>query len=270
MDLRGIRMSAPWRERAKHAIPQIVHLARFGRLMANQVRYPIVGTCLDWGGMIIGGPFRGMRYPRSGIGNYFEVIGTYEQCLIPLVEQIIQRQFRVIIDVGACYGYYALGFAKRCPAARVIAYELDATRQDLIRKYARWNKLEARVDVRGECTTADLDADLSDGHGALVFMDVEGAEDALLHPDKAPGLRRAEIVVELHEMFVPGVTGRLSDRFAETHRSTLIRQTPSELTKALDAPDTVNRLLRSYWNRMTTEDRATEMAWLHFVPRAPA
>ena len=48
MDPRGIRMSAPWRERAKHAIPQIVHLARFGRLMANQVRYPIVGTYLDW------------------------------------------------------------------------------------------------------------------------------------------------------------------------------------------------------------------------------
>jgi hypothetical protein len=270
MDPRGIRMSAPWRERAKHAIPQIVHLARFGRLMANQVRYPIVGTCLDWGGTIIGGPFRGIRYPRSGIGNYFEVIGTYEQCLIPLVEQIIRRQPKVIIDVGACYGYYALGFAKRCPATRVVAYELDATRQDLIRKYARWNNLERRVELRGECTTADLDADLPDGRGALVFMDVEGAEDALLRPDEAPGLRRAEIVVELHEMFVPGVTERLSDRFAETHRGTLIRQTPSELTEELDAPATVNRLLRSYWSRMTTEDRASEMAWLHLVPRAPA
>ncbi|MBV8614607.1 MAG: hypothetical protein JOY66_12695, partial [Acetobacteraceae bacterium] len=172
-------MSAPWRERAKHAIPQVVHLARFGRLMANQVRYPIVGTCLDWGGTIIGGPFRGMCYPKSGIGNYFEVVGTYEQCLIPLVEQIIQRQPTVIINIGACCGYYALGFAKCCPATRVVAYELDPTRQGLIRKYARRNNLEARVEVKGECTTADLDANLPNGRGALVFMNVEGAEDAL-------------------------------------------------------------------------------------------
>jgi predicted O-methyltransferase YrrM len=174
-----------------------------------------------------------------------------------LIEDIVERRPRTIIDVGACYGYYALGFAKRCPATNVIAYELDPTHRNIIRKYSRLNRIASQVEVRGECTVASLAADLSQRPGSLVFMDVEGAEDALLCPDQAPGLRHAEIVVELHEMFVPGITTRLLNQFAETHRGRLIRQTRSEITGALDTASTVGKLIYSYWPRMTTKTAPT-------------
>lgn len=263
-------MSAPWRERAKGAVPQVIHVARLGRMMANQIRYPVAATCLDWQGKVIGGPFRGMRYPRSGIGSFFEILGTYEQCLIPLIEEIIERQPKTIIDVGAGYGYYALGFARRCPTSKVIAYEMDATRAGLIRKYSRLNRLDSQVEVRGECTLDSLAADLSDHPGPLVFMDVEGAEDFLLRPDQVPPMRHTEIVVELHEMYAPGVTARLRERFADTHRDTMIRQTPIQLMETLDAADSLKKLIKTYWSRMTREARAFEMAWLHLAPRTLA
>src|SRR5689334_18924435 len=141
----GFGHQPEWKETLKRALPPLVHVARFGRLMANQVRYPVAATVLDWNGRIIDGPFRGMRYARSGKGNFAETLGTYEQCLAPVIEHVIQKQPSVIVDIGAAYGYYALGFAYRCPASHIIAYEMDPTRADLIRKYRRVNRLKSRL-----------------------------------------------------------------------------------------------------------------------------
>ncbi len=47
-------------------------------------------------------------------------------------------------------------------------------------------------------------------------MDVEGAEDFLLQPYIA-GIDRAEMLVELHEGAVPGITERLESRFDKSH-----------------------------------------------------
>ena len=52
----------------------------------------------------------------------------------------------------------------------------------------------------------------------FIIMDVEGAEDNLLDPVRVPGLRRAEVIVELHEHVVLGITERLrAARFAKSH-----------------------------------------------------
>jgi hypothetical protein len=265
--LRGIlvmRSGQTWRESLKRSAPQLVHLARLGRLVANQIRYPVAATMLDWRGTILDGPFKGMRYARSGTGNFSEMLGTYERCLVPIVEQVIEHCPAVVIDVGAAYGYYALGFAWRCPQSRVIAYEMDQTRADLLRKYSRLNDLGTRVETRGECTVAKLNEDLRRAPGAFVLMDVEGAEDVLLRADLA-NIERSEMLVELHEMFVPGVTERLCERFAATHTWSLIPQTPIERR-----PRHLNWFIRSFWDRLSLEDRGEEMAWLHLVPRLVA
>ena len=253
----------------KRKFPQLVQAVWLGRLVKNQIKYPVVATVLDWPGKIAGGPFKGMRFPRSGgSSHYYEVLGVYEQCLAPLVEDIIRRQPKVIIDVGASWGYYALGFAYRCPTTKVIAYEMDASRADILRKFRWLNGLMERVEIQGECTVQRLREDLAQAPGALIFMDVEGAEDILLRPDHLAELRDAEIVVELHEMFAPGIGNRLKERFAATHILTIIPQTPSRQLERLDAP--ANRLLRFYWNSMTNEHRAEDMAWMHLVPNAAA
>jgi len=253
-----------WRETIKRVMPQLVHLVRFGRLMANQVRYPVAATMLDWHGTVLDGPFMGMRYVRSGMAKFAQMLGTYERSLIPVVERVIEQRPRVIIDVGAAYGYYALGFAWRCPGSHVIAYELDDTRLDLIRKYCRLNGVGDRVEMRSECTVASLGQDLRRSPGAFLFMDAEGAEDVLLQPEIG-NIEQSEMLIELHEMFAPGVTNRLRERFARTHMSSVIPQAAIQTR-----PDDANLFIRSFWQELNREDRGEPMTWLHLVPRVMA
>ncbi len=60
-------------------------------------------------------------------------------------------------------------------------------------------------------------------------MDVEGAELDLLDPERVPGLRDAEIVVELHDHLVPGIGETLGRRSAPTHEVQLVLGEQSRL-----------------------------------------
>jgi hypothetical protein len=253
-----------WGESIRRTLPHLVPLVRIGRLLLNQIRYPVAATILDWHGTVVNGPFAGMRSVHSGMAKFVQLLGDYERSLVPVVERVIAQRPRVIIDVGAAYGYYALGFARRCPDARVIAYELDSTRRDRMRKYRRLNAVKDRVELRSECTAASLGRDLRQSPGAFVLMDAEGAVDALLQP----GLRnidRSEMLIELHEMFVPGVTGRLRERFAATHTASIIPQAPIPAR-----PHDANWFIRAFWWALNREDRGEPMAWLHLVPGTTA
>jgi hypothetical protein len=258
-------MSAPWREAFKGRVPAIVHAARAARLVLHQFKYPVAATILDIRGRITGGPFRGLRYPRSGIGNFHDILGTYECWLVPAIEAAIARNPSIIVDVGAAYGYYALGFARRLPGSHVIAYEMDPTRADLIRKYKRINRIDS-LEIRGACTQESLGRDLALAPDALVFMDVEGAEDLLLRPDRIAGLRHAEIIVETHETFVPGIVELLRERFASTHDQYAITNTAPQAPAEIDCPGSF--FIRAQWRRMA-QNLAERMVWLHFVPIAP-
>lgn len=263
-------MSAPWRERLKRKAPWLVHFTRSGRFLLNQVRYPVLASVLDWRQTIIGGPFAGLRYTHSGVIAYFEILGTYEQSLIPVVESVIKRKPRLIVDVGAAFGYYALGFAYRCPESRVIAYEMDQTRQNIINKCRDKNGLP-NLQTYGECSIKDLNHDLDKTSGAFMLMDVEGAEQFLLDPIKVPGLYNTEIVVELHEMFVPGITQIIRARFEATHEMHLIRDMTAEKRPlAVALSPSLQRMLDRSWNRMTRETRGQRMSWLHMVPKPKA
>jgi hypothetical protein len=222
-EMRGRPGRRSFRETCKHVVPQMTHVVRLGRLLLNQVKFPIAGAVLDWEGKVQGGLFKGMRHARSGSAPYAVLLGTYELALAPIIEQVIARKPDLIVDVGASAGYYAMGFAWRCPTTKVVAYEADATRRALMAKYVRINGLTDRVDLRGLCTVEELKATLSEKTGAFLLMDVEGSEDALLTPE-IPNIDRTEILVELHEMFVPGITQRLQERFSKTHHTTIIKQ----------------------------------------------
>jgi len=50
------------------------------------------------------------------------------------------------------------GFAHRLPDTRVIAYESDVTRLNLIRKYRALNGVADRIAFRGECNCVDARA----------------------------------------------------------------------------------------------------------------
>lgn len=249
----------------KGRFPFLVPLVRASRLVVNQFRYPGLATALDLHGRVMAGPFQGLRLRCSGVSwDYFEALGVHEQCLYPVLEEVIARRPGRVINVGAAFGYYALGLARRLALSKVVAYELDGSRARFIRTWARRNALGGRVEVRGMCGTKELARDLSLAPGAFVLMDVEGAEDTLLDLALVPGLRGAEILVELHENFVPGVTARLRDRFCETHDIALIPHAPN---RKLERYGRADWLVRRHWDRVAAGEHDQEMAWLHLRPK---
>jgi hypothetical protein len=124
--------------------------------------------------------------------------------------------------------------------------------------------VEDHVETRSEWTVASLAQDLRRSPGAFLFMDAEGAEDALLQPDIG-NIEQSEMLIELHEMFAPGVTRRLRDRFARTHMSSVIPQAAIQAQ-----PNDANWFIRLFWRGLNREDRGEPMTWLHLVPRVMA
>ena len=73
------------------------------------------------------GPFAGMRYVSNSIGGAYlpKLLGIYERELTQVMEAACARQPRLIVDIGAAEGYYAVGLALRNPQATVIAFEAE-------------------------------------------------------------------------------------------------------------------------------------------------
>lgn len=172
------------------------------------------------GATVQAGPFRGMTFlDRVAEGAYIpKLLGSYEAELHPLIERLASAGYDAVINVGCAEGYYAIGFALRCPAAIVHAYDIDERAQALCRELARLNGVADRVAVAGECTPATVEAF---GRGKiLVLCDIEGAETALLDPDAAPALRRADVLAELHKVSGQWTSEVLYPRFAASHSLT--------------------------------------------------
>lgn len=103
-------------------------------------------------GTVLSGPFKGMKY-GSVISqcslHYPKLLGTYESELHPWIQQVSDCSYEVVVDVGAAEGYYAVGFARLMPAAKVIAYELDPGARKQLSKLASLNDLSRQVEIRG-------------------------------------------------------------------------------------------------------------------------
>jgi len=174
------------------------------------------------GAVVQSGPFKGMAYPvRASEGSRVaRLLGAYEASLHPVIEAIIARAPDLVIDIGSAEGYYAVGLARRLERTRILARDPDDRAQALCRSLAEANGRAERVEVGGLFGHSDFDI-CATGR-AVVICDIEGGEDALLNPVAAPGLLRADVLVECHPGLAPGVTERLMARFTATHRITLI------------------------------------------------
>ena len=172
------------------------------------------------GFVVRSGPFTGMRYRRSALLHWTtlgpRLAGTYEAELHPAIEAIVASAPPLVVNLGAGEGYYAVGIARRCPGTRVIAYEADPYAARAIPELAAANGTGERIDVRGLC---DLDefAELDPPEGTVLVCDCEGFEKELIDPERVPWLRRARLLVEVHESYVPGLTAELERRLASTH-----------------------------------------------------
>ena len=168
-----------------------------------------------WHGLTVsGGPFAGLIYPdQQPLTLAPKLLGIYERELHPAIEAAIRAQPDVIVNVGAADGYYAVGLARRLPAATVIAYEADAGQRELCRRVAAANGVA--IELRGTAGPGNVEG------ADLVVMDCEGCERALLKPPLP-----ATIIVELHDFVHPGVGGEIAARFAATHEVQIVPTGP--------------------------------------------
>lgn len=213
------------------------------------------------GTMVLSGPFKGMDYPvRASEGSRAaRLIGAYEASLSAVIEEIVADAYGLIIDVGSAEGYYAVGLARRMPAVQVWARDADPKAQVLCRSLADANGVGDRVKIGGIMQHADFD--ICTAQKTLVLCDIEGAEAALLDPSLAIGLRAADILVETHDTFQPGLSEAIAKRFHATHEVRVIgrRLDDSGLPEWMETLSDLDRLL-ALW-----EWRSGPTPWLWMV-----
>jgi hypothetical protein len=169
-----------------------------------------------FGDQVLSGPFRGLVLSpptkAEQIGPF--LLGVSESELHSAWDLVLRGRFDQIVDVGAIFGYYAIGLSRRCPASRVIAFDTDRWAQQLMREMARDNGV-SDVEIRGYCSPDWLAKNLAEG--ALVLSDCEGFEGELFCSVPIPNLPSATLIIETHEESMPGVLGRLRERLGPTH-----------------------------------------------------
>lgn len=221
-------------------------------------------------GRIQGGAFAGMRYITTSVcsANSPKWIGTYEMELRGIIERWRRLHFATIVDVGAAEGYYAIGCALAWPESQVIAFETEPAGRELISELIELNGLQSRVRIEGMCEPDDLARVLPPSGPTLVIMDVEGAENALLDPDRTAALKNCHILVEVHDFIDRQIADTLSRRFSHSHEIEEIWSRDRELKDYIWPHGLVYRcyLLRTL-HAFSNEWRPGRMRWFAMTPR---
>lgn len=187
-------------------------------------------------GRVVAGPFRGMRFPpprpATMLGDLMPVdggaaniagflLGSYESELHAAIETLLAAaQYDIVVDVGCSLGYYAVGISLRQPSAHVYARDTNVEVHSHVQELATLNGVGSRVSVGGVWRADDFRG--LRGRRSLVFCDIEGAELELLDPAAAPELRHCDILVEMHDVFNPGISRILQDRFRPSHHIEIV------------------------------------------------
>ena len=214
-------------------------------------------------GRVRAGPFQGMHYVSEAVGSAYlaKVFGNYEHELHATFRALVATPFDLVVDIGAAEGYYAVGLALKMPNLRVVTFDIDKRARHLQKQLAQVNGVADRLDVRGAGDPAEVERALAGATRPLVICDCEGAEDQVLRPAEAPTLRRATVLLELHDHLVPGVSARVRERFAPTHAIEQIDESGAIPAAFVDG---LNDEERHYLR----EGRVVEQSWLLMKPHA--
>jgi hypothetical protein len=222
-------------------------------------------------GVVLGGPFAGMRYVGQSVGSMWwpKILGAYELELADIIRDLCLARPAWIVDVGAAEGYYAVGFAWRCPDARVVAFEAEPAGRELQAQLAALNGVSDRLQIEGFCDHDALRRALASATpGGLLICDIEGGERDLLDPALVPALTdgRWTLLVEIHDHVDPTIINILIDRFHATHTVEEIVTRPRH---ARDLPVSArNGFLARWVPTYLDERRPAPMRWLLLRPNA--
>jgi hypothetical protein len=224
----GSPLSAIIKPLAKKALPPKIVLA----LRAYRNRKMLKLAKLT-NSVVLTGPFKGTKYPESCLlpfassgGILAKLLGCYEAECHPFIEAACGQTYSQVINIGAGEGYYAVGLARRMPNVPIIAFEADASNRELCAALAAENGAAKQIRILGTCTPEALHNILETE--ALIICDCEGAEAEILRGDIAVNLLTADILVELHDFIVPGVSRTIVNRFSRSHKIEIVASSPRD------------------------------------------
>jgi hypothetical protein len=228
----------------------------WGLFQINQKLIREVGT------HVVSGPFKGMTLTpmtyEDHIGPY--LLGTYEMELHPWWEEVFQKPFHQIIDVGARFGYYAIGLARRLPHAPIVAFDTDWWARDASREMVAANRV-AGVSIQSFCSPAWLKRNLREN--SLIVSDCEGYERELFCTADIPALMSATMIIETHEHIASGVLAEIIARFTGTH---IVHEVSSR--SSLSIPEVSVRSLTEDELRRASNEVRPHQTWAFLVPRS--
>jgi hypothetical protein len=168
------------------------------------------------GNRVLSGPFAGLTLTPMTLAEQVGpcLLGVYESELDEAWAIVFRGAYTQIVDIGAKFGYYAVGLARAFPAASVVAFDTDWWARKAVAQMSAANGT-ANVQVRSFCTPAWLAGHVDEA--AFIISDCEGYEAALFNSQTIPKLRTATLIIETHDCFVPGLTHKLRDALAATH-----------------------------------------------------
>lgn len=207
------------------------------------------------------GPFVGLRYPHayshcSTLAP--KLLGTYEAELQPTFDQLLEKDYQLIVDVGGAEGYYAIGCAMRWPSAKVIAYELQREAREAMAEMAVFNGVGDRIKIEAECMFGDLY-----GKRSLVICDIEGSEaDLLVNEMSGEAFADSDLIIETHDLFRPGICQQLHEQFAATHEVTVVDAVLDEGRPDRWSLPELAMLSGQRQSQVIGERRAGPMQWL--------
>ncbi len=210
------------------------------------------------------GPFTGLKYPsypfpfEASSTVLPKLVGSYEEELHGIVSKIQGSKYKTIINIGCEEGYYAVGLARNNPKTNVIGYDLNKAALRFCEKMSHLNGVGNMTTI-SHMSAAQFNRKITGK--TFILCDCEGCEFGVLNPLITPRLKKADILVEIHDsMFLP-VSKVIAKRFSKTHTLKIINFDSSTRKKA--AYKNKSKLSKKEQIIATDERRFEHMQWYY-------
>jgi len=214
------------------------------------------------------GVFRGMRLGPESTWNRMDrggmILGIYEH---EVIKALSHNKGRILINLGAGDGFYAIGGVKSGLFEESMAFEMNPESQSLIAENARLNGVE-KISIYGLATKnfwISLKINSHDLEKTVVISDIEGNEFEIFDEAAFSYFEKSILIIEIHDWIEEGVSKlqSLVNASRGTHDYKILTtgaRDPSEFEELSKFSDNERWLLCS-------EGRPKLMKWFVFKPK---
>lgn len=213
--------------------------------------------------IICNGPFKGLKFSSTASlasSSYAKLLGSYESEIHPFINNVLQKKYGMVINIGCDDGYYALGFAKFMPGTPVKAYDINKAALMKAGDLSVENELQHQISFLGGFFNSDIEK-LDEHLKTLFIVDCEGEEISIFTKLNVHKLINADLIIELHINLYPELEDYFRDIFTATHQIKIVNSLDDHL-KALQYSYPQINGLDYELRRFITQEREVFMQWM--------